>query len=280
MKRFASLTAAAGAVATISVFALAGGAGAASSLPTLTISESGTAAPSLSSTNLADGATTVTATHSGKGMGAFGLVRLNPNESPSAAIQAGFSAVQAAHGNLDALTATGNVLFASANAPGTIQVNLTAGDYVAINLSGMGGPPGFTQFHVHSTGSPAALPTPAATQTSIEFGFKGPKVLKNGSLVRAVNGGFLVHMIDLIGVKNKADAQKVVGLLRKGAGRKKVAPFLSGVFVSLLDPASPGAEQQLTLNAKPGFYVEACFMNTQDGREHTQLGMERIVRVK
>jgi len=25
--------------------------------------------------------------------------------------------------------------------------------------------------------------------------------------------------------------------------------------------------------------VQACFMDTQDGREHTTLGMERIIRI-
>jgi hypothetical protein len=30
---------------------------------------------------------------------------------------------------------------------------------------------------------------------------------------------------------------------------------------------------------KPGVYVLACFMNTQDGRVHTQLGMERTIRI-
>ena len=44
-------------------------------------------------------------------------------------------------------------------------------------------------------------------------------------------------------------------------------------------PVSHGGMQQSVLNAPPGYYVEACFMNTQDGREHTQLGMERLVRV-
>ena len=37
--------------------------------------------------------------------------------------------------------------------------------------------------------------------------------------------------------------------------------------------------QQQVLNAKPGYYVQACFMDTQDGREHTQLGMERVIRI-
>jgi hypothetical protein len=35
----------------------------------------------------------------------------------------------------------------------------------------------------------------------------------------------------------------------------------------------------MVLHAKPGYYVEACFMDTQDHREHTRLGMERPVRV-
>ena len=30
---------------------------------------------------------------------------------------------------------------------------------------------------------------------------------------------------------------------------------------------------------QPGYWVLACFMNTQDGRDHTQLGMERVIRI-
>jgi hypothetical protein len=37
--------------------------------------------------------------------------------------------------------------------------------------------------------------------------------------------------------------------------------------------------QQEVLNTKPGYYVEACFMDTQDHREHTQIGMLRVVKV-
>ncbi len=29
----------------------------------------------------------------------------------------------------------------------------------------------------------------------------------------------------------------------------------------------------------PGWYVIACFMDTQDGREHSQLGMDRVIQV-
>ena len=46
-----------------------------------------------------------------------------------------------------------------------------------------------------------------------------------------------------------------------------------------MGPASPGGMQQQVLNAKPGLYVEACFMDTQDRREHTRLGMTRLVRI-
>jgi hypothetical protein len=38
-------------------------------------------------------------------------------------------------------------------------------------------------------------------------------------------------------------------------------------------------EQQTVPHAKPGYYVEACFMNTPPGLEHTRVGMERLIRV-
>ena len=60
---------------------------------------------------------------------------------------------------------------------------------------------------------------------------------------------------------------------------KKARPYLNGAFLDLLGPASAGATQQMVLDGKPGYYVEACFMDTQDGREHVQLGMERLIRI-
>jgi hypothetical protein len=38
-------------------------------------------------------------------------------------------------------------------------------------------------------------------------------------------------------------------------------------------PLSHEAFQQETITAKPGVYVEVCFMDTQDGCSHSQLGM-------
>jgi hypothetical protein len=95
--------------------------------------------------------------------------------------------------------------------------------------------------------------------------------------VRVANAGYLVHMDSLIGARNKAAAQKIAALLK--AGKDNQAQKLATGFVDLMNPASPGAIQQEVLNAKPGYYVQACFMDTQDGREHTKLGMERVIRI-
>jgi hypothetical protein len=95
--------------------------------------------------------------------------------------------------------------------------------------------------------------------------------------VRLENDGFLVHMDVLIGARNKAGANKIIALLKAGKDHKARKLATSGV--TLLGPASPGAMQQEILNAKAGFYVQACFMDTQDGREHTQLGMERLIKI-
>jgi hypothetical protein len=226
------------------------------------------------------GAVNIIATHTGKAApGAFGLVRLNQSVPPSQAIAAGFGAIAASHGNLDALTATGNALVVAANATGPVQTVLSPGHWLALNISG-NGMPATMQFTVTQSSSPAALPRARSTESAIEFGFRGSRVLHNNTVVRARNKGYLVHMIDLVGLKSKAVWPTVRRLLRAGAPQRAFRPFLNGHFVSLLDPASPGALQQITLHTKRGWYAEVCFMDTQDGREHSQLGMERLVHVK
>lgn len=275
MNRFRSVVAVACVVASVGVVTAAS---AAATLPTVNIALTGTKGISVSGSEVS-GAVNVVSTFSGKGgPGAFALVRLNPNLPPQMAAQQGFQAVQSHHGDLNALTATGSSLIASAQAPGTIQTVLQPGAYLALNVTGMG-QPGLTMFNVTKSASPASLPNANATQTAIEFGFRGSSTLHKGMIVRAQNGGFLVHMIDLMGVKNKADGQVALVGLKAGKGRRFFRPLSNGVFISLLDPASPGAVQQTVLNAKPGWYVEACFMNTLDGRDHTQLGMERLVHI-
>ena len=278
-RRIASCLAIAGAVASIGAFAAVATASAASLLPTLNVALSGVKGVAVSG-SMVSGAVNVVSTFTGKapngpgGGPAFGLVRLNPGVT----IQQAAGAVQHAHGDINALDPYG-ALLVSAGAPGALQTVLTPGNWVALNISGNGNP-GFAPFTVTASSSPAALPAAKATQTSTEFAFRGPTVLRDGTMVRAQNGGYLVHMISLSGVKSKAAGIKLMAVLRTSPNSfKKARPYLSGPFVNLLGPATPGAMQQMVLHGKPGYYVEACFMNTQDGREHVQLGMERLVRI-
>lgn len=279
-KRFRLLAAAAGALGAVGALVLPAAAGAAGSLPTLTVALNGTQGITVSGSTVS-GAVNVVSTFTGNAPSgpssngpSFGLVRLNPGVS----LQQAAGAVGSHHGDLNALTPYGT-LFVSQGAPSSLQTTLTPGNYVALNSTGMG-QPGFAQFTVTQSSSPAALPAASATETAIEFGFTGPAVLHNHTMVRAVNGGFLVHMIDLIGVRNARQGHVIMTLLKAGKDRQAMKLLgRNSAFVSLMGPGSPGAMQQEVLNTKPGYYVEACFMNTQDGREHTQVGMERLVRV-
>jgi hypothetical protein len=57
------------------------------------------------------------------------------------------------------------------------------------------------------------------------------------------------------------------------------AQALVGNGPTFAGPLSSGAFQQEVITARPGLYIQVCFMNTQDGREHTQLGMARMFRI-
>lgn len=280
-KRSSSLIATAGALAVTAALGLAGGAGAAAgagSLPTLNIALNGTSGVSVSGSEVS-GAVNVVSTFSGHAPSGpnsngptWGLVRLNPGVSIPQAV----NVVQSHHGDVNALTPYGS-LFADNSAPGSEQTVLTPGNYAALNITGNGNP-GFAPFTVTQASSPAALPNAAATETSIEFGFRGPTVLHDGTIVRAQNGGYLVHMDIGFGVKNAATGREVMTLLRAGKDGK-AQQLADRQFLNLAGPLSPGGMQQAVLNAEPGYYVQACFMNTQDGREHTRLGMLRLIRV-
>ncbi len=280
-KRLGSLAAAASVLATASMFALPGAAHADGLLPTLTVALKGITGVSVSGSELS-GAVSITATFTGKAPPSgpnsngpsFGIIHLKPGVT----IQQAAGAVNASGGDLNALTPYGS-LFVSASAPAKVQTVLTPGSYVALNDTG-NGQPGFAPFTVTQSTSPAALPAAAATQTAIEFGFRGPAVLHDGTMVRAQNHGYLVHMIFLLRAPHESTALQVIALLK--AGEDNQAMQLLGpnsAFIGLQGPASPGAMQQQVLNAPPGYYVEACFMDTQDGREHTQLGMVRLVQI-
>ena len=274
-KRFASLAAAAAAVAIAATVGLGGASGAAS-LPTLKIALNGVRGVTVSGSETS-GAVNVVSTFTGKAPQgpdegpAFGLVRLKPGVT----FQQASGAVQSNHGDINALTPYGTLI--SNGSPDRMQTVLTAGSYAALNVTG-NGQPGMAPFTVTTSPSPATLPAAGATETALEFGFRGPTVLHNGTVVRGVNHGWLVHMIVLAGVPDAATGHQVMALLRVGKD-KQAQKLMNRHFVELLGPSSPGAVQQQVLHASPGWYVEACFMDAQDKREHSGLGMERLVQI-
>lgn len=274
MKRFLSLGCVAAVLASIGAVAVTGGATAASSLPTLKLALHGASGVSVSG-GAVSGAVNIHVTFSGSvprnGNGpSFALAQLNNGST----IQQALGAVAAAHGDPNAVAPYGRLLVSGG--PGSVQTTLAPGKWVALNVSA-NGQPGIAPFTVTRSASPAALPAAGATETALEFGFHGPTTLHRGTIVRELNSGYLVHMIQFIGAKSKASAQRAMTLLHDGKDKQAAKLFTHGFFGS--GPVAHGGMQQELLTAKPGYYVEACFMDTQDGREHTQLGMLRLVKV-
>jgi hypothetical protein len=175
----------------------------------------------------------------------------------------------------------GSIVFdteANPGQTGEAQTDLQPGQYVVLVGAGEGEVQVRTSFTVTAAKAPVALPAPQATIRSIEFAFRGPSTLHDGELVRFENEGFLVHMDIAFPVKNMKVAKQVVKLLLAGK-EKGLEKLVSGAPVTFQGPVSHEAFQQETITAKPGIYVQACFMDTQDGRSHTQLGMERIIKI-
>lgn len=206
------------------------------------------------------------------------LIRLNPGVPPSAFAQAG-AAINAHHGDLNYLDPYGSIVFDVSADKGvnTAQTTLQPGNYLAVDLSSASADPPHTAFVIGQAPHPASLPTPGATISAIDFAFRGPSKLHDGELVRFQNSGFLVHQIQGIGVKNAKTATRLTILLR--AANDKQAPKLGTSFPEFAGPLSPGGLQQELINERPGIYVLACIIRTQDGREHTQLGMERTIQI-
>jgi len=168
---------------------------------------------------------------------------------------------------------------ASAGKSVEAQTYLQPGTYVALNGAGEDSAKWpTTSFTVTASTAPASLPAPAATEQSIDFSFRGPSTLHDGELVRFENAGYLVHMDFAFPVKNMASAKKAVKALKAGE-EKGLEKLIAGPPIGFAGPLSNGAYQQETITAKPGVYVQVCFMPTQDGRAHTMLGMERIIKI-
>jgi hypothetical protein len=216
-----------------------------------------------------------TVTHEPQGAPTF--IRLDPGVTLGQFVKLLHGPLLTDPNNLDGV---GAIVIDAGAPPGTsvVQARLKPGQYVGIDTAG-NNPKTWpiTTFVIRRSGSPASLPRPAATLATIEFGFRGPGTLRDGELVRFANHGFLVHMIVAARGASLAGAQQIAQLLH--AGQDGQAQQLATGFATFAGPLSHGAWQQLTVHAQPGYWVLACFMNTQDGREHTMLGMERIIHI-
>ena len=223
---------------------------------------------------LQSGGVRIVATVTGERQGEPIFVRLEPSVSLNR-----FLKLLKANADPNSLTGFGSIVTDTVVTRGqtkTIQAQLQPGNYVALDLNTNGLPP-LTTFTIAKAASPATLPVPQATIAAIEFGFRGPGKLHDGELVRFANHGFLVHMIDFGRARNAADAAKAVVLLRHGKLRQ-VRPLItgSGTFAG---PLSHRSYQQQVIRNRPGYYVLVCFMETQDGRDHILLGMERVIHI-
>lgn len=265
----------------IAVLALASslalaGAAQSSTLPTLTLALTKSSITVGGTTQ--SGAVNVVSTDSGVKEGLTILFAINPGFTVAdveAALKSG------AGKDPNRASKYGSIVFDAEVNPGQTneaQTVLQPGQYVALGGAGEGGPKLKAPFTVTAASSPAALPTPQATVRSIDFGFRGPTTLHDGELVRFENEGFVVHMDIAFPAKSEKAADEIDKALLTGK-EKGLEKLVTGPPVAFAGPLSHEAFQQETITAKPGWYVQACFMDTQDGRDHTRLGMERVFRI-
>ncbi len=204
------------------------------------------------------------------------LVLLKPGVSAASLIS--FLATNKVTADPNSVSKFGSIVF-DAEGAGEVQTTLAPGQYVALNGEGEKSSKWVTtSFAVAESATPAVLPTPQATEKTIEFAFRGAKVLHDGELVRFENEGYLVHMDLAFAAKSKKAAAKILAGLATGH-EKGLNKLAGGPPVGFAGPLSSGAYQQETVTAKPGWYVQVCFMPTQDGRPHTLLGMERVIQI-
>jgi uncharacterized cupredoxin-like copper-binding protein len=254
----------------------AAGSAHASTLPTVSIAITKTSATV--SGALESGGVNVVSTDTGVKEGNIVVFLLKPDVSVAEA--EAFTKEKKVKNDPNNTAKLGSIVFdaeAAAGQKSEVQTNFQPGHYLVLVGEGEGEAKLRTNFTVTASKAPAALPTPQATIRSIEFGFRGPSTLHDGEIVRFENEGFLVHMDLIAPVKSHKAAKQVVKDLLSGKekGIEKLIigpPFGAG-------PLSHEAFQQMTITAKPGWYVQVCFMQTQDGRDHTRLGMERIIRI-
>ncbi len=279
MKRTVSRRIGAAMVAVVSAALIGSSMGAAgaqsSDLPTISIAMDRTSITVAGA--LQSGAVDIVSTTTNEGVGAPMLVRLNDGVTADEFLAALATPLLQDPNNV---VAFGSIVLNAVSPMGTtdVQTTLAPGDYLAFDTRA-NDPTKWphVSFSITEAAQPMTLPAADATVHAIEFAFRSPKTIHDGDLVRFQNDGFLVHMIIGLRAANASDARQMAELLLAGKDAK-AGRLIRGVE-NFMSPVSNGAVQQVTLDAKPGVYVLACFMATQDGREHTRLGMVGLVRV-
>jgi hypothetical protein len=204
------------------------------------------------------------------------IVRLHPGMTFTNA----FAHVATHRGNPDYLRGYASIVFdIQANrGRSSAEVVLAPGSYVALD-STSGNPTRWpkTSFTVVASSSAAQLPTAPATVNMIDFAYRGASTLHEGELVRYENTGFVSHMAFGIKVKDMAAAKNVTMALE--ASNDKAAFKLAQAEYAFAGTLSPGSAQEQPVATPTGIYVLACFMASQDGSEHTTLGMIKTITV-
>jgi hypothetical protein len=182
----------------------------------------------------------------------------------------------------DSIVQFGEIVLDAALKPGSsseVQSSLAPGTYVALNAEGEHSR-GWSHavFTVSAAPEPATLPAAAALERTIDFAFKGPRTLSDGELVRFENEGFLAHIDEALPTRGRRSAQRLAHDLLIGH-EAAAERLVSAAPVILAGPLSAGALQQSRIAAPPGWYVQSCMLEIQDGRSQAQLGMERVIRV-
>jgi hypothetical protein len=264
-------------LAALGATALTTGAAQAATLPTVNATVSPTAITI--SGALQSGAVNIASTGTGKEPEVV-LIKLNAGISVDEVVA--YLASNKPSDDPNTVSPFGSIVFDAEAGKGKAteaQTVLAPGQYVAVNAEGEKSSKWpHSSFVVTASPAPVALPAAQATEKTIEFGFRGPAVLRDGEVVRFENEGYLVHMDLGFAVKSKKAARLVVQGLLTGH-EKGLEKLVAGPPANFAGPLSSGAFQQETISAKPGWYVQVCFMPTQDGRPHTRLGMERIIKI-
>ena len=162
----------------------------------------------------------------------------------------------------------------------SVTTVLTPGRYAALDTAGTR-PAAYPRayFTVAAATAPASRPAPSAAYVMRDFAFQGPRSIRRSGSLRFSNRGKSLHFVVALKPPKGYPATRLAALLK--AGRDTSAPK-STRFRGLLGLVGPRSSNDVTYSLSPGKWVLACFMQTASskGREHSMLGMEKVVTVR